>query len=42
MAEDEALRARLGPAGKAYITEYFRADRTVADLAAAYEVVLGR
>jgi glycosyltransferase involved in cell wall biosynthesis len=40
IAEDDALRARLGPAGKAYITEHYRADRTVSDLHAAYLRVL--
>lgn len=42
LAEDGALRARLGPAGKAYITEHFRADRTVKALHEAYETVLAR
>ena len=42
IAEDSALRARLGPAGQAYVTEHFSADRTVGELAAAYEDVLKR
>ncbi len=42
IAEDPALRARLGPAGKAYVTEHFSADRTVAELAEAYQEVLNR
>ena len=40
IAEDEALRQRLGPAGKAYVTEHFAADRTVRDLHEAYSRVL--
>ena len=39
IAEDEALRQRLGPAGKAYITEHYHADRTVRELHEAYEFV---
>ena len=42
LGTDADLRARLGPAGRAYITERFRADRTVADLDAAYRRVLAR
>lgn len=42
IAEDKELRARLGPAGKAYITEHFRAERTAGELHAAYLKVLGR
>ncbi|MEO0734470.1 MAG: glycosyltransferase family 4 protein [Bacteroidota bacterium] len=40
IAGDEALRARLGPAGQAYITEHFRAEKTVRDLDAAYQSVM--
>lgn len=40
IAEDPALRQRLGPAGKAYITEHFQADRTVRELHEAYSVVV--
>lgn len=42
IAEDLALRQRLGPAGKAYITEHFRADRTVRALHEAYSLVHSR
>ena len=42
IAEDEELRAKLGPAGKAYVTAHYAADKTVGDLHAAYQAVLGR
>ncbi|MFK8162980.1 MAG: glycosyltransferase family 4 protein [Lewinella sp.] len=42
IAEDEALRQRLGPAGKAYITEHYQADRTVRELHEAYSIVGSR
>ena len=40
IASDPELRAKLGPAGKAYITEHYRADKTVKDLHEAYGRVL--
>jgi glycosyltransferase involved in cell wall biosynthesis len=40
IAEDASLRTKLGPAGKAYITEHYRADKTVKDLHEAYLTVL--
>ena len=42
IAEDTALRQRLGPAGRAYITEHYAADRTVRDLHEAYLKILNR
>jgi glycosyltransferase involved in cell wall biosynthesis len=42
IAEDESLRQRLGPAGKAYITEHYQADRTVRELHEAYSLVGSR
>ena len=39
---DAGLRARLGPAGKAYVTEHYGADKTAADLDAAYRRVLAK
>ena len=42
IAEDTALRQRLGPAGRAYITEHYAADRTVRNLHEAYQTVLAR
>ncbi len=42
IAEKPALREKLGTAGKAYITEHFQANRTVADLDVAYRTVLSR
>ncbi len=42
LAQDHALRQRLGLAGKAYISEKYHADRTVKDLDAAYRTVLAR
>lgn len=40
LAEDDELRHRLGPAGRAYITERYRADITVRQLHAAYQSLL--
>lgn len=42
LAESPELRARLGPAGKAYVTEHYSAAKTVGDLDAAYRWILGR
>ncbi len=42
LASDEGLRARLGPAGQAYVSEHYRAEKTARDLAAAFEHILGR
>lgn len=42
LAKDPELRKKLGPAGKAYITEHYAADKTVRDLHEAYLEVLGR
>ncbi len=42
LAEDDALRARLGPAGRAYITDHYRAERTAAELDDAYRLVYAR
>jgi len=41
IARQPELRATLGPSGKAYITEHYRAERTVKALALAYRQVLG-
>lgn len=41
IAEDEGLRSRLGPAGKAYVTKHYAADKTARDLHEAYLRVLG-
>ena len=40
LAEDEELRNRLGPAGRAYVSEHYHARRTAADLDRAYRSVL--
>jgi glycosyltransferase involved in cell wall biosynthesis len=42
LAEDDALGQRLGLAGRAYITEHYRADVTTRQLHEAYQRVLGR
>ncbi|MEM9525175.1 MAG: glycosyltransferase family 4 protein [Bacteroidota bacterium] len=42
ITQDEALRKKLGPAGKAYISAHYRADKTVRDLHEAYQRVLER
>lgn len=42
VAQDYDLRARLGPAGQAFVSEHFSADRTVRDLHEAYQTVLNR
>lgn len=41
IVSETALREKLGPAGKAYITKHYRADKTVKDLHRAYAQVLG-
>lgn len=41
IAEDESLRRKLGPAGQAFVTEHFQADKTVKDLHEAYLRVCG-
>ena len=41
IAENKELRAKLGPAGKAFVTEHYAADKTAKDLDAAYRKVLG-
>lgn len=40
IAQDDALRQRLGAAGKAYITKHYHADQTVKELHEAYQAVL--
>jgi len=42
IAEDPALRERLGPAGKTFVTEHFSADRTVEELHRAYQEVIDK
>ena len=42
LAEDGALRKRLGPAGNAYIERHYHADKTARDLDAVYRNVLGQ
>ncbi|MEL7160278.1 MAG: glycosyltransferase, partial [Bacteroidota bacterium] len=42
IAQDADLRKKLGPAGQAYITEHYRAEKTVRDLHEAYQTVLAR
>lgn len=42
IVEDEALRRRLGPAGRAYVTEHYHAERSAAELDQAYSAVLHR
>ena len=42
LAEDADLRARLGPAGRAYVTAHFRASETAAELERVYRRTLGR
>lgn len=41
IAENKELRAKLGPAGKAFVTEHYAADKTVRDLHEAYVRVMG-
>lgn len=41
LATNAELRTSLGPAGKAYITKHYAADKTVRDLHEAYVRVLG-
>ncbi|MEM6772244.1 MAG: glycosyltransferase family 4 protein [Bacteroidota bacterium] len=41
MATDPDLRKKLGPAGQAYITEHYAAEKTARDLHEAYVRVLG-
>ncbi|NJC24981.1 glycosyltransferase family 4 protein [Neolewinella antarctica] len=40
MAENGDLRARLGPAGRAFVTEHFRATKTARDLDIAFRNLL--
>ncbi|MCP9236252.1 glycosyltransferase family 4 protein [Lewinella sp. JB7] len=40
LAEDRELRERLGPAGRAYITEHYRAEQSARELDAAYRRVM--
>ncbi len=42
LVEDRTLRERLGRAGREYITEHYRAERSAAELDGAYRLVLTR